>query len=192
MRRPFEEETMVEYILSVAARDRSGIIAELSGALFELGGNILSATQTVLHDYFAMIILCAMDESVNPEDIRNKFDQRIGSEFNLYIAKRQPATIGPGQTRTFIITLIGPDRPGVLHALTNYLASKQINIDDLRCQTTEGEFLVICQVSVPEELDVDALQADLEASGRKLKFTAHMQHENVFVATNELRFGRAT
>jgi glycine cleavage system transcriptional repressor len=183
---------MVEYILSVAARDRSGIIAELSGALFELGGNILSATQTVLHDYFAMMILCEMDERVDPTDIRNKLDERIGSEFNLYVAKRRPATVEPGQTRTFIITLIGPDKPGVLHALTSYLASKQINIDDLRCQTAEGEFLVICQVSVPNALDVGALQADLEESGRKLKFKAHMQHENVFVATNELRFGRAT
>lgn len=183
---------MVEYILSVAARDRSGIIAELSGALFELGGNILSATQTVLHDYFAMMILCAMDESVAPEDIRNKLDERIGSEFNLYITRRQLPAIDPGLTQTFIITLIGPDRPGVLHALTGYLASKQINIDDLHCQTTEGEFLVICQVSVPDELDVGALQADLEESGKKLQFTAHMQHENVFVATNELKFGRVT
>lgn len=183
---------MVEYILSVAARDRSGIIAELSGALFELGGNILSATQTVLHDYFAMMILCALDETVDPEAIRNKLDERIGSEFNLYIAKRKPSVVESGQTMTFVITLIGPNKPGVLHALTSYLASKRVNIDDLRCQTTEGEFVVICQVSVPNEIDVSTLQADLEKSGHKLQFKAHMQHENVFVATNELRFGRAT
>jgi hypothetical protein len=52
--------------------------------------------------------------------------------------------------------------------------------------------VAICQVSVPAELDVGMLQADLEASGRDMHFTAHMQHENVFVATNELRFGRVT
>jgi len=183
---------MVEYILSVSARDRSGIIAELSGALFELGGNVLSATQTVLHDYFAMMILCTMNESVAPEDIRSKLDERVASEFNLYITKRQPTAIEPNLTRTYIITLIGPDKPGVLHALTSYLASKRINIDDLSCQTAEDEFLVICQVSVPNELDVSALQADLEKKGGELQFTAHMQHENVFVATNQLRFGRAT
>jgi glycine cleavage system transcriptional repressor len=183
---------MTEYILSIAARDRSGIVAELSSALLELGGNVLSATQTVLHDYFAMMILCAVDPPIGPEEIRNKLSERIGSEVNLYVTERQPALAGPTDTETFIITLIGPDRPGILHALTSYLASKQINIDDLNCRTTEGEFVVICQVSVPSELDVGMLQADLEESGRNLHFTAHMQHENVFVATNELRFGRAT
>ncbi|MBN1654903.1 MAG: ACT domain-containing protein [Deltaproteobacteria bacterium] len=183
---------MPEYILSVVARDRSGIIAEISAALFELGGNILSATQSVLGDYFAMMILCATRAAVDPKDIRDKLGERVRSEFDLFVTERQPASIEPMETQTFVITLIGPDRPGILHALTSYLASKQINIDDLRCQTTEGEFLVICQVSVPNELDLSMLQADLEESGRELQFTAHMQHENVFIATNELRFGRAT
>jgi|WetSurMetagenome_2_1015567.scaffolds.fasta_scaffold676393_1 glycine cleavage system transcriptional repressor len=183
---------MTEYILSVAARDRSGIIAELSGALVELGGNILAATQTVMHDYFAMMILCAMDREIDQEDIRNKLNERVRSEFNLFVTKRQPALMEPVETEPFVITLIGPDKPGILNALTGYLASKQINIDDLRCKTTDAEFIVICQVSVPVDLDVAMLQADLEETGRGFQFTAHMQHENVFVATNELRFGRAT
>jgi glycine cleavage system transcriptional repressor len=183
---------VTEYILSVAARDRSGIVAELSGALFELGGNIVTATQTVLHGYFAMIVLCTMDESVAPEDIRNKIGERVRSDLNLYLTRRQPAVTEPDETRTYVITLIGPNRPGVLHALASYLASKQINIDDLRCQTTGDRFVVICQVSVPRHLDVGMLQADLEETGRDLRFTVHMQHQNVFLATNELRFGRAT
>jgi glycine cleavage system transcriptional repressor len=183
---------MTEYILSIAARDRSGIVAELSGALFELGGNILAATQTVLHDYFAMMILCALDDAVGIEDIRNKLSQRVSADLNLYVTERLPALTPPAHTETFIITLIGPDKPGILHTLTRYLASKQINIDDLHCQITDGQFVVICQVSVPAELDVGMLQADLEESGRHMQFTAHMQHENVFVATNELRFGRVT
>jgi glycine cleavage system transcriptional repressor len=183
---------MTEYILSIAARDRSGIVAELSGALFELGGNILSASQTVTHNYFAMMILCAMDDAIGTEEIRNKLAHRVSAGINIYVTERQPALTAPGHTETFIITLIGPDKPGILHALTSYLASRQINIDDLHCQATEGEFVAICQVSVPAELDVGMLQADLEARGRDLRFTAHMQHENVFVATNELRFGRVT
>lgn len=183
---------MTEYILSVAARDRSGIVAELSSALLELGANVLSATQTVLDDYFAMMILCSIEPPLTPEDIHHKLSERIGSDVNIFVTERQPVSAEPTDTETFVITLIGPDRPGILHELASYLASKQINIDDLYCRTTEGEFVVICQVSVPSELDVGMLQADLEDSGRNLHFTAHMQHENVFVATNELRFGRAT
>jgi len=183
---------MTEYILSIATRDRPGIVAELSGALFDLSGNILAAAQTVLQGYFTMMILCTVKGAASPEDLRRKVVERVPTDLNVYVTERQPAPITAPKTETFIITLVGPDKPGILYSLTRYVASRCINIDDLYCRATEGEFVVICQVSVPSEIDFVMLQADLEESGRKNGFSAHLQHENVFVATNEIRFGRAT
>ena len=44
-------------IVTVTGKDKTGIIAGVSAVLAEYGVNILDISQTVLQDYFAMIML---------------------------------------------------------------------------------------------------------------------------------------
>jgi len=44
-------------IVTVTGKDKTGIIAGVSAVLSEYGVNILDISQTVLQDYFAMIML---------------------------------------------------------------------------------------------------------------------------------------
>ncbi len=44
-------------IVSVIGKDKKGIIAKVSNALFELNINIEDISQTVMQDYFTMIML---------------------------------------------------------------------------------------------------------------------------------------
>ena len=44
-------------IVTVIGKDRVGIIAGVCGILSELGANILDISQTVLQEYFTMIML---------------------------------------------------------------------------------------------------------------------------------------
>ena len=44
-------------IITVTGKDKTGIIAGVSAALSACGVNILDISQTVLQDYFAMIML---------------------------------------------------------------------------------------------------------------------------------------
>ena len=44
-------------ILTVLGRDREGIIARVSGLLYESGVNILDISQTILSGYFTMVLL---------------------------------------------------------------------------------------------------------------------------------------
>ena len=47
--------------------------------------------------------------------------------------------------------------------------------------------MLIGQVEVPAQWDIRMMQADLEQMGQELGFTVKLQHENIFVATNQLR-----
>ena len=179
---------MVRYIMSITAQDRAGIVAKVSGALLELGGNVEAASQTVHQGYFAMIVLCGF-EAAGPsaEGLREAVLKEAGADLHVYVTEYRAARQAAGaEMQGFIVTAVGADRPGILCALANYLASKEINIDDLYGYIDGENFVVICQVSVPVELDVFMLQADLEAVGAEGKFRVNMQHENIFVATNEL------
>ena len=53
-------------IVTVTGRDKTGIIAGVSAALSEYGVNILDISQTVLQDYFAMIMLVDLSGSKLP------------------------------------------------------------------------------------------------------------------------------
>ena len=44
-------------VLTVVGKDKTGIIAKVSGFLAERKVNILDISQTILEDYFAMIML---------------------------------------------------------------------------------------------------------------------------------------
>ena len=44
-------------IITVLSTDREGIIAQVSGILYEKGINILDISQTVLSSYFTMVML---------------------------------------------------------------------------------------------------------------------------------------
>lgn len=50
-------------ILTVIGKDRVGIIASISGRLAEYDVNILDITQTILHDYFTMVMVIDLSKS---------------------------------------------------------------------------------------------------------------------------------
>ena len=175
------------YIVAVTAQDRAGIVAGISEAVFGLGGNIEAASQTVHRGYFSMIVLCTFAQAMAEEAVGESIRAKAVEDLHVYVTEQRPvAAPAGGKEQTFIVTAIGPDRPGILQALSGYLAAKRINIADLYCSVEKGDFVVVCEVTIPLELDVSMLQLDLEAVGQERGFAVAMQHENIFVATNRV------
>lgn len=181
---------MSRYIMSATARDRSGIVANVSQAILDLHGNMEAASQTVHRGYFAMMVLCDLPDDLTADDLAAAVHTTAGADLHVYVTDYLPPDGKSDDTQTFIVTAVGPDKPGILNALAGYLGSRKINIDDLYCFIEEGNFVVMCEVSIPNRLDVFMLQADLESIGRAGGFTANIRHENIFVATNELPLSR--
>ena len=74
-----------------------------------------------------------------------------------------------------------------MRRFSQYLAGKDINIVDLYGDRKGDDFVLIGQLQIPKQWDIRMLQTDLELMGEELGFTVRLQHENVFVATNQLR-----
>lgn len=51
-------------VISVLGKDRSGIVAAVSGVLAEKGANIDDISQTILDDIFSMTMLVRLDADV--------------------------------------------------------------------------------------------------------------------------------
>jgi len=72
-------------IVSVIGKDRMGIIAKVSNILQDLNINIEDLSQTIMQDYFTMIMLVDMSSS-SVRDITEKLDvtaKEIGVSIHL-------------------------------------------------------------------------------------------------------------
>ena len=60
-------------ILTVIGKDKVGIIAGVSGELLNLNINILDVNQTIMDEFFTMIMLLDLSEATkNFEDVKNQ------------------------------------------------------------------------------------------------------------------------
>ncbi len=182
------------YVLNVMSDDHPGIVAAVSQSVESLGGNIDACSQTVLRGYFTLIMIVSTPEPLEPQQLIDRVRAAGGaSAYQVMVRTAMPSEgYAPGEPcDRFVITAFGKDQPGIVRRFSHYLAGKDINIVDLYGDRSGEEFVLIGQVEIPTHWDIRMLQADLEEMGKELGFTVKLQHENIFVATNQLRLTRA-
>lgn len=72
-------------VISVTGKDSVGIIAKVSAVCSEYGANIIDISQTVLKEYFAMIMLVEIDKLTVPFTDFVDVVSAIGKQNNLEI-----------------------------------------------------------------------------------------------------------
>ncbi len=182
------------YVINVMSGDHPGIVSTVTDAICSMNGNIAACSQTVVQGYFTLIMIVHFQEAIAPEDLVAQIQGAPENHrgFQVMVSPVEPtAAYPPGQGfECFVVTAFGRDKPGIIHRFTQYLADKDINITDLYGDLRGDDFVLITQVEVPTDWSVSMIQADLETMGDEEGFTVRFQHENVFVATNQLRLSR--
>ena len=75
---------LMKAIITVVGKDKSGIVAGVSGKIAELGLNIDDISQTVLDEYFTMMAVVSSDEKQDFTYLRNEFEA-FGQTLNVKI-----------------------------------------------------------------------------------------------------------
>ena len=180
----------MQYVLSVMSADHPGIVAGVSSVVKRLGGNIFSCSQTVLDGYFTFITIIDLPGTMLPNELAHevRFAPELGENYQVIARyyEPQPQTDTPTDN-IFIITAFGKDRPGIVREFSRYLAGHDINITDLYGGRKEENFVLIGQLAIPPKVNIRSIQSDLELMGKEFGFTVKVQHNNIFVATNQLR-----
>jgi glycine cleavage system transcriptional repressor len=178
------------YVVDVMSDDHPGIVAAVSNAVESLGGNIDSCSQTVLGGYFTLIMIVSLPDPLDSDALADRV-RASGSNSQFQVLVRPaiaPESFLPkAEIDRFVITAFGKDQPGIVRRFSQYLAGKDVNIVDLYGDRKDDDFVLIGQLEVPTQWDIRMLQADLEQMGQELGFAVKLQHENIFVATNQLR-----
>ncbi|OTN76627.1 ACT domain-containing protein [Enterococcus sp. 8G7_MSG3316] len=72
-------------VLTVIGKDKVGIIAGVSQKLAALNINILDVSQTIMEDYFTMMMLLALDPASDFDHIREELHQ-LGQSLGVKIS----------------------------------------------------------------------------------------------------------
>lgn len=181
------------YVVDVMSDDHPGIVAAVTNAVEALSGNIDSCSQTVLGGYFTLIMIVSLPQPIEADELARRVAAADSdAEYQVLVRPaRLAATALPGAVDRFVITAFGHDQPGIVRRFSQYLAGKDINITDLFGDRQGEDFVLIGQLEIPTHWDIRMLQADLEQMGSELGFAVKLQHENIFVATNQLRLTAA-
>jgi glycine cleavage system transcriptional repressor len=68
----------------------------------------------------------------------------------------------------FALTAVGADQAGILAALTEPLVRLNCNLEDSSATILRGHFMLMMVVRAPDEVDADALLAEVQAECRHL------------------------
>lgn len=180
---------MKDYIITVMAPDRVGIVRDVSTALTSVGGNITHLSQTVLRNYFTLIISAEMPDERTHAEIRQAIE-RNGDVGELEVIvrpyKEMPCS-QPSECQCFTLSMQGTDQKGIIARTTTYLADCGINVDDFYSYVYEEKLLMLAQVSVPDTVDIEVVQDGLRRVGGDYDLIVHFQHIDIFRATGDVR-----
>ncbi|HET8559406.1 MAG TPA: ACT domain-containing protein [Marmoricola sp.] len=148
---------MTLHAITVLGHDRPGIIARTTAALAGLGLNLEDSSMTLLRGHFAMTLVTAGD--VPAADIEGALSGLTG-DGSLSVSVRevppeQPAPAGA----TYLLSVHGGDRPGIVSAVTAEVARVGGNITDLTTRLAGDLYVLTAECDFPPDTDVPAVAA---------------------------------
>ncbi|MEO7981279.1 MAG: ACT domain-containing protein [Sporichthyaceae bacterium] len=153
--------------VTVLGHDRPGIIAETTGVLAELGANLEDSTMTILRGHFAMVVVASAE--VTPAEAEDAL-RSLSADGTLQVAVREiphedaSAALGT----TYLLSVHGADRPGIVATVTGLVAEAGGNVTDLSTRLSGELYVLLAEVDLPGTVDPEELSRDLAGVGDDL------------------------
>ena len=151
---------MTLHAITVLGHDRPGIIAETTDKLAGLGLNLEDSTMTLLRGHFAMMLVC--QGSAADAEIEQALAP-LTADGSLTVTVREvPAEHVEASTGTsWVLSVHGGDRPGIVSAVVGVIAEVGGNITDLTTRLAGDLDLLDAEVDLPGGTDVPSVEGEL-------------------------------
>ncbi len=154
-------------VVSAVGPDRPGLVRELSSFIHEHGGNIEDTRMSKLGGEFAVLVLATGkdDDLLRLEAALPGFLAQSGL---LGFAKHTEANPSGPPTRHYQLEVSGLDRAGIVQKVSALLVARGINVTSFESRVEHAPhsgtpvFLMDAQIDLPEDVDVLALEKELE------------------------------
>jgi len=157
---------MESLVVTVIGKDRPGLVESVSAVVEKHGGSWVESRMSRLAGEFAGILRV----SVPPESADALTHALEGLKAGgLRVVVERGFEENPEEGHLILLDLVGGDRPGIVHAISEALAARNVNVDELNTEC-EGApwsgdtlFKATARLRAPKDLDLDQLRESLEA-----------------------------
>lgn len=169
--------------MTAVGADRPGIVAALTGALLEIGGNLEDARAALLRGSFATVLAVAVPDDVGPDQVRAALAP-VAAELGLglWVGPAAPRPAGVPLARC-VLSVYGADHPGIVHGITQALADHDANVVDLSARLVgdPAVYILGVEVELPPGLDAPSLRAALApvAERHEVEMTLEAEEDEV-------------
>jgi glycine cleavage system regulatory protein len=159
-------------VLTVVADDRPGLVDAISGVIEEHGGNWERSQMARLGGKFAGIVQVSV-----PDGAADALQASLAelTHLGLMHVSAEPTGVEvPTHGHRFVLTMVGTDRPGLVHSVSASLAAVGASIEELTTDTKSAPmsggqlFEATATVVLPATLGIDAVRNELEALADRL------------------------
>jgi glycine cleavage system transcriptional repressor len=180
-----------QMIISVMSKDRPGIIANITGSIYKLGGDVADLNQTVLCGYLTMILNASFEEEVTKEDLHAAISHvKTECKFEVSIKELLPGEeleADHPPEETYILTVQGPNKTGIVHGISQFCFEHNVNIFDLATTLKDGQYTMALQLDLKDcSCNMEELQQKLDVYSKESALTVMIQHNDIFKVTNEI------
>ncbi|MEG3637975.1 glycine cleavage system protein R [Magnetococcus sp. PR-3] len=179
---------MAKYVLlQLSGQDRPGIVAEVTRVLFETGCNIEDSSMTRLSGQFTIMLVLSPPEDVICEKLEAKLKPVvIRFELAHLITELTEAQVEEpedvDEEESFLINVLGADRPGIVYHVAQLLADKSVNIVDMHTHTggVPGRPIYIINIEVEAVKEPEVLRTALGELASRLHVEISLRAGDVF------------
>ncbi len=179
-----------QMIISVMSKDRPGIIADVTGAIFELDGDLAELNQSILCNYLTMILIATFEKVVTPEDIVAKLSHvKSETKFDVIVKEMEtPIEISQSSLpqKTYIVTAQGKNKSGLVYGISSFCYQRNINILDLATTLKDDQYTMILQLDLSNVESIVRVREDLDHYSKETGLHVMMQHYDIFRVTHEV------
>jgi glycine cleavage system transcriptional repressor len=159
-------------VITSIGTDRPGIVADISGWLLELGGNIEDSRMSLLGGEFATLILVSGPDDLlaNIESTEGEFEARSGLHVHAKQVSATPSYSGEPMLR-YELRTTSLDHPGIVHEVSELLRRHGISIVTANTGTSPAPFTGVpvfhfqMQVDIPNSVPIGKLRQELTELG---------------------------
>ena len=163
---------MASLILTVVGPDRPGLVRALSEAVAARGGSWLESRMARMAGQFAGIVRVTL-----PERSAAALDgvlARLEAEGFRVAVLPGAAAVEDARDGVFALELIGQDRPGIVRDISQALARRSVNIEELTTDVISGSFSgealfrATARLRAPARVALEDIREELERLGNEM------------------------
>lgn len=175
-----------QYVMTLTAANRVGILAAVSNAIAELGGDVQEVSVTVMQRYFTIILAADFPDHRESQVIVDHI-RDIGRPYSMEVCLKDPDAEllqngSDDATEAYYLRINGRNQPGTMRLVAARLAQDGVDIADLYAVRNGGEeFEMVLEITVPTGFATNGLLDAINDIGERGDVNAVLESRDDFL-----------